>query len=61
MITITTDTRINTQLSTPIFFLWQLKLTAMRSKRMLRWVMAVLALARKAASQLSLHVMLILC
>jgi hypothetical protein len=61
MITITTDTRINAQLSTPIFFLCQLKFTAICSKGQPRWVMAVLGLSRKPASQLFLSVVLILC
>jgi hypothetical protein len=61
MIMITTDTRINTELSTPIFFLCQLKFTAICRKGPPRSVMAVLGLSRKPASQLFWSVVLILC
>ena len=50
MITITTDTGINTWLSTSIFFLVQLKITAMRNKKMPWWVVLALGLFRKAVS-----------
>jgi hypothetical protein len=59
MITITTDIRINTQLSTPIFFLFQVKIIAICSKELPRSVMLVLGFSRKAASQLFLSVVLI--
>jgi hypothetical protein len=61
MTTITAATGISTRLSTPIFFVRQLKITAMGSKIKARRMMETVGLSRKAASQLFLPVVSILC
>jgi len=61
MTTITAATCISTKLFTPIFFLRQLKITAMGSKIIARRMMEILGLSRKAASQPFLPVVWILC
>jgi hypothetical protein len=61
MFTITRDTRISTKLFTPIFFLRQLKITAMGSKIIARRMMEILGLCCKATSQPFLPVVSILC
>ena len=61
MIMITKDTRITTQLSTPIFFPGQVKITAMGSKIIACRMLEILGLSRKATSQPFLPAVMILC